>query len=110
MAIFNIFDVVAAPFPYIERPVTKRRPCIVIAEPEETELAWVIMITSAKNKGWVGDVEIQNLSITGLKVPSLIRTAKIATVESNMLKCIGKLDLGTITALEGQLKRHWKIK
>lgn len=91
MTIFEPFDVVAAPFPYVERPIKRRRPCLIIATPAEGKLAWVLMITSEANQRWKGDVRISNLTTAGLKSPSLIRTAKIATVEVENLKRIGSL-------------------
>ena len=44
-------------------------------------LLWVLMITSAVNKGWQGDVSLEErFAECGLSVPCVIRTAKIATV------------------------------
>lgn len=40
------------------------------------------MITSAQNRGWPGDVPVNNLAAAGLPVPSVVRTAKIATIEA----------------------------
>jgi mRNA interferase MazF len=51
------------------------------------------MITSAENRGWPGDVEIADLAGVGLSAASVVRTAKIATVEMNMAERIGRLDL-----------------
>ncbi len=45
-------------------------------------LLWAVMITSAQNRGWPGDVPVNNLAAAGLPVPSVIRTAKIATIEA----------------------------
>lgn len=109
MATFKSFDIVAAPFPYIERPVIKRRPCLIVGEPENTGLVWVIMITSAKNEGWADDVDIADLEKAGLKAESVIRTAKIATVETNMLKRVGHLDESTKELVVNKLIKHWKL-
>ena len=41
------------------------------------------MITSAANKGWEGDVSLeQHFAECGLPVPCVVRTAKITTVEA----------------------------
>lgn len=45
-------------------------------------LLWAVIITSAQNRGWPGDVPVNNLAAAGLPVPSVIRTAKIATIEA----------------------------
>jgi mRNA interferase MazF len=40
------------------------------------------MITSAANLGWSGDVPVSDLEAAGLPIPSIIRVAKIATIEA----------------------------
>lgn len=52
------------------------------AEPQEAHgLIWVAMITSAENRAWDSDVTVSNLSVAGLPAPSVIRAAKIATID-----------------------------
>ena len=58
---------------------------------EEHGLLWVLMITSAQNRGWPGDVAIANLAAAGLPVPSVIRTAKIATIEASDASKLGRI-------------------
>ena len=92
MEIFEAFRVAVVPFPYVERPVLRRRPCLAIASTGGPHrLAWVLMITSADNQRWPGDVPISDLESAGLPAPSMIRTAKIATVETAMLDFRGRL-------------------
>ncbi|MBU2840655.1 type II toxin-antitoxin system PemK/MazF family toxin [Acidithiobacillus thiooxidans] len=88
------WDVVRLPFPYTNRPVHQYRPALVIAINNgigAPRLLWVLMITSAENKGWPGDVEIADHAGVGLPVASVVRTAKIATVEMDMAERIGRL-------------------
>jgi len=40
------------------------------------------MITSWENRGWSGDVAATDLKVSGLPVASIVRTAKIATIEA----------------------------
>lgn len=90
----KIWDVVKVPFPYTNRPVEQRRPAIVIARPAASgspELLWVLMVTSAVNRGWPGDVDISDLDTAGLPVASVVRTAKIATVEALHTEPLGQL-------------------
>ena len=98
----DVWDVVRLPFPYTNRPVHQYRPALVIAISNGTGVApgkgaprllWVLMITSAENRGWPGDVEIADLAGVGLSAASVVRTAKIATVEMDMAERIGRLDL-----------------
>ncbi len=55
---------------------------------------WVVMITSAENRAWPGDVAITALSRAGLPAPSVIRPAKIATIDA-----ADATKLGTISAV-----------
>ena len=98
------WTVVRVPFPYTDRPVRQRRPALVIAAPDrdgDPDLLWVLMITSAHNRGWPGDVMISDLTACGLPAPSLVRTEKIATIEARDAQVMGVLaevDRGAVTA------------
>ena len=95
MPVFEAWDVVKVPFPYTNRPVRQRRPGLVLRSGEREgiipHLLWVLMITSSENRGWHGDVEISDLVISGLPAPSIVRTAKIATIEASDADRIGRL-------------------
>jgi mRNA interferase MazF len=89
---FEPGTVCVVPFPYVDRPVRKRRPCVVVGAPApELDLVWVLMVTSRDNAPWPGDVEIDDLPAAGLPHASVVRTAKIATVEKSALQEIGSL-------------------
>ncbi|MBX3705158.1 MAG: type II toxin-antitoxin system PemK/MazF family toxin [Pseudomonadales bacterium] len=65
-------------------------------------LAWVLMITSAANRAWPGDVPIRNLQRAGLPAASIVRTAKIATmaaVEASKLGVIGRNELARVMSM-----------
>jgi mRNA interferase MazF len=94
MPIFKAWDIVKVPFPYTDRPVRQHRPALVIAADHiETEygLQWVLMITSAENRRWADDVVISDLDAAGLPAPSMVRCAKIATIEARDAERIGSL-------------------
>jgi mRNA interferase MazF len=88
--------VVVLPFPYADRLAEKRRPALVVSSQELARrhgILWVAMITSAENAGWEGDVEIADPVRSGLRVPSLIRPAKLATVDLNRItRRLGSID------------------
>ena len=94
MPTFEPWDIVKVPFPYTDRPVRQRRPALVLAA-EELEtvhgLLWLAMITSAANRGCLGDVAISDLHAAGLPVPSIVRPAKIATIEARDAERLGAL-------------------
>jgi mRNA interferase MazF len=96
MATFSQGDIVKVPFPYTDRSTRQSRPALVVSIPSLEDahgLMWVVMITSAENRGWPGDIVITALSRAGLPAPSVIRPAKIATIDAS-----DATKLGTISA------------
>jgi mRNA interferase MazF len=94
MASFRQGDVIKVPFPYTDRSTRQSRPALVVTTggiEDAHGLLWVVMITSAENRGWPGDVQVNNLAAAGLPVPSVIRTAKIATIEAADAARLGKV-------------------
>jgi mRNA interferase MazF len=94
MASFSVWDIVKVPFPYTDRPVRQHRPALVVAADDlETQhgLLWVVMITSAENRGWPDDVSVSDARRSGLPAPSVIRCAKIATIEARDAEKLGTL-------------------
>lgn len=94
MPTFEAWDVIKVPFPYTDRPVRERRPALVVAADvleDRHGLLWVLMITSLENRGWPGDVQVTDLAVSGLPVPSVVRTAKIATIEAKESVRLGTL-------------------
>lgn len=90
-------DVVKVPFPYTNRSTRQFRPALVVSTSNGNDalgLLWVVMVTSAENRGWPGDVAIADLTGAGLPAPSLVRTAKIATIESHDAAPLGRVDDG----------------
>lgn len=94
MPSFSLGDVVKVPFPYTDRSTRQSRPALVVAAgalEEDHGLLWVVMITSAQNRGWPGDVPVSDLVTAGLPVASVIRTAKIATIEAVDATRLGRI-------------------
>ena len=85
---------VKVPFPYSDRTTRQSRPALVISAEglrETYGLLWVLMITSAENRGWSGDVAVTNLALAGLPVASVVRTAKVATIDARDAAPLGRL-------------------
>ena len=94
MADCRVWDLVKVPFPYTNRSVQQRRPALVVAVPDAsgaTRLLWVLMVTSAANRGWPGDVVVSELGKAGLPAASVVRVAKIAMIEASDAERIGCL-------------------
>jgi len=106
---FSQGDVLRVPFPYVERPILQRRPAVVVSDgPIEgpIPLLWVVMITSAANRPWPGDISLADTHARfGLPHPCLIRPAKIATIEARDVDRIGAVDEVTLRMLLRAIKR-----
>jgi mRNA interferase MazF len=89
------WDVVLVPFPYSDRLAEKRRPALIISSVwlrDELGLVWVAMITSKANPRWACDIDIEDLAAAGLPAPSVIRPAKLATIEPHrIVRTIGTI-------------------
>lgn len=91
---YNSWDIVAVPFPFTDKNTTKKRPALVINKPDyqcKTGHVILLMITSAKNSSWYSDVNIEDLTVTGLKNPSIVRFKIFSIDERIVLKRIGTL-------------------
>ncbi len=89
-------DVVLVRFPFADLAATKKRPALVLARTARSprnRLATLAMITSQiESLKLDGDVVLKEWKVAGLLHPSLLRLAKIATVDEDLIdKSIGKL-------------------
>lgn len=94
MPTFEPYCVIAVPFPFVERDIVKRRPALVVSAPSIARrhgLAWVLMITSARNAPWEGDIPIDDLALAGLRKPLVIRPPKIAAIDVARAERIGSV-------------------
>ncbi len=109
MPSFEPWDIVKVPFPYTDRPVRQNRPALVIAAGELQAahgLLWLAMITSAANRGWPGDVAVSDLRDAGLPAPSIVRPAKIATIDPRDAERLGMLPPGDRPAVRTYLSER----
>jgi mRNA interferase MazF len=114
MPTFERGQIVRVPFPYTDRDTRQHRPALVVSDGPVGDLGtllWVIMITSAENRRWPGDVSlVRGYRRVGLPAPSLIRTAKIATIEGRQAEAIGKLDARRMGEVDANLGRHLGLR
>lgn len=99
------------PFPYTDRPVRQHRPALVVSDGalgEGSSLLWVVMITSAENRRWVGDVPILDLEAAGLRVASVIRPIKIATMEMVHAEKLGAVGSEVSAAVVASIRDRLK--
>ena len=85
---YRQFDVVVVPFPFTDRPVTKKRPALVLSDAgnfgDRIGHSVLAMITSAKNPPWPLDVEISDIKTAGLPAPSKVRM-KLFTLDHRLM-------------------------
>jgi len=108
MPSFKQGDVIKVPFPYTDRPTRQSRPALVVSTggmEDAHALLWVVMITSAENRAWSGDLPVNNLATAGLPAPSVIRTAKIATIDASDATKLGKISPALMKLVADRLKQ-----
>ena len=69
-------------------------------------LFWAAMITNAERKLWPGDVPIIHFKRAGLPIASMVRTAKLATLESASAERIGRLSNDEFASVRDQIRGH----
>ncbi len=110
MATFEQGDTVKVPFPYTDRATRQRRPALVVSNGpigENGALLWVVMITSAENRSWPGDLPLGGSQISaGLAAQSVVRVCKIATVEARDVEPLGRVDEELLDRVSGALNRY----
>lgn len=91
MDVFRFGDIVLLKFPFTNGQGYKRRPGLIINESNDGDII-VCRITS-KIYDSPQDILIENWRESGLKLPSVIRVHKIATLEKELVELrIGGID------------------
>ena len=84
-------EIVLLKFPYTDGQTFKRRPALVINDCNDGDII-VCRITSQIYHTDL-DVFVENWEESGLKLPSVIRVHKIATLEKDMVEIVmGRID------------------
>lgn len=111
MQTFKPGDIARVPFPQVERDRRQHRPALVVAVFDlANPLLWVLMITSADNAPWDGDIAIEDFAAAGLPAPSVIRTAKIGTVEARQSEPAGRVPARLMTKVIRRLAATLAVK
>lgn len=107
---FERWTIVSVPFPYVERPIRQRRPALVVVAGmgAARDLLWVLMITAAANRGWPEDVAIDDHAAAGLPIPSIVRTAKIATIAAADAQPLGALPAPAMARVTKLLRQRFR--
>lgn len=110
MPTFERGALVRVPFPYTNRPIQQRRPAVVVSTAEfadRVSLLWVVMVTSAENRPWPGDISLADIHASvGLPAPSIIRPAKLATIDATIAEPLGTLPKAYLDQLQLTLREN----
>ena len=109
MRTFERGDVIKVPFPYTDRATRQSRPAVVVSTAQLQDLhglLWIVMITSTENRGWPDDVPVANLKLAGLPAPSLIRSAKIATIDTADASKLGRVSAAQVSQVTGKIRQR----
>lgn len=110
---YDPFSIVIVPFPFTDKPHTKRRPALVLSNThhqKETGHITLLMVTSAKHSNWKSDYQIDHLQSTGLNSPSIIRQ-KIFTIDIRLIiEKSGDLFDSDVKKIKNLLAAHLAIK
>ena len=91
--ICDLFDIVVVPFPFIDKPASKKRPALVLSNIDFNATGYSIlsMITTKQKPIWPGDTQITDIAACGLRSPCLVRL-KLFTLDNRLiLRKIGRL-------------------
>ena len=89
-------EVVLVRFPFAELAATKKRPALVLARtarsPRNRLVTLAVITSQVEALRLLGDVVLVDWKAAGLLHPSLLRMAKVATIDEHLLdKTIGRL-------------------
>ena len=103
--IFEQFDTVVVPFPFIDKPETKKRPALVLSNEDFNQHGHTIlaMITTKRHPSWPGDSEISEYAAAGLRLLCLVRF-KLFTLDNRLIL----LKIGHLTKTDSlQIKKNF---
>ena len=101
-------SIILIPFPFTDLKGSKIRPAVVLSMSELDVI--ISFITSELKWKTEYDISILPSCLNGLKVPSLIRIGKIATIDSVLiLGELGELSNSEIKAIDNGLKKMLQL-
>lgn len=94
MPVCDRFEVAVVPFPFVDMPVSKRRPALALTGASFMRAnghGIFAMITSAKRSVWPSDISLQGWKEAGLSAPSILRWKLFTLPEALVLARLGRL-------------------
>lgn len=107
MMIYSRWDVVEVPFPFVDKVKAKTRKAIVLSSGDfqtHNSACILMMITSATNTKWFGDIEIKDIEPAGLKKKCVARL-KVFTLQDSLIRAkVGHLSTDDLQRVGKSLK------
>lgn len=100
-------DTVVVPFPFLERPVVKVRPAVVISASafnRRNGHTILSMITTGAGSSWPGDIPIADIDAAGLSHRSVIRPKTFTLPNALLRRSIGQLSQQDAQTLRDTLR------
>jgi mRNA-degrading endonuclease toxin of MazEF toxin-antitoxin module len=97
-------EAVVVPFPFVEMPVVKRRPAVVLSKADfngDNGQSILAMVTTAAGSSWPSDIGIEDGGTAGLLRASVVRW-KVFTMPNNLID----RKLGTLGTADATNVRH----
>jgi mRNA interferase MazF len=102
-------DIVIVPFPFVDRPIAKVRPALVVSKERfnaDNDHSILAMITTGARSAWPSDIEIRDRTSAGIDHRSVVRW-KIFTVPNQIvMRVIGKLGLRDRSIVAKAVRQH----
>ena len=106
---YKKFDVVIAPFPFVDKVKKQKiRPSVIVSSNEyyqRTGLVVVAMITSAKNSKLWNDIKIINAEKSELSEGCVVRMKFSNIIDDKIIKKIGTIGKNEIAQLRNHLAK-----
>ena len=102
------WDVVVVPFPFSERPASRRRPALVLSRRGFNKAGHTVlaMITTSAATPWPGDTPIEDLESAGLRVACRVRL-KLFTLDNRLVvRRLGSLSASDRDAVTAGLRTN----
>ena len=104
MSNYKFGDILLLKFPFTDSETFKKRPALVIIDTDDADIILCRITSRIYNTEF--DIEIDDWSKCGLKLASIIRIHKIATLNKDLIKLkMGEIDNKTKDKVKKTLKR-----
>ena len=83
---YEFGSIILVPFPFTDLTATKVRPALIVSQPDPAARDVIVcFITSNVKPGSPHSLPLKRTATSGLKVPSLVRFDKIATLDRRII-------------------------